>query len=151
MNSNNSLAFQFDSIKQINRLKDDWEILLYIEADFFVLVNSKILYSESYFCIVEFASALFKWLEKVDETGEDFIYESMDSEEIGLVWIEANESVWRVGSVHQNHEETRTFNLDEVRNASKKFFFELSNSMLTKFNINLEAFLYKAKALNASK
>jgi hypothetical protein len=143
MDSNKSLAFQFDSIKQINELNDDWEIMLYIEADFFVLVDSKVLYSEQYFCVVEFASALFRWLDKVDKTEEDFIYESMDSDEVGLVWIKQNESGWRVGSVHQNYEEARTFNLDEIKEACKKIFYDLNNELSAKFKIDLYNFLFR--------
>ena len=143
MASVKNLIFKFESLERDGALSDDWQILLRIVADFYILVDSKVLYREQQFCVAEFAAALSKRLSIVNQTGEDFIYESMESDEVGLVWVKAHGSGWRIGSVHQEYEEAQTFSLEEVRNAAEKFMNQLAEEALAKFHINLREFIIK--------
>ncbi len=121
--------------------------MLHVLADFSILFDSEVLYCEQQFCVLEFALALSKWLNLVHQTGEHFIYVSMESEEIGLVWIKTNDAGWRVGSVHQEYEETNVFSLGEIKDAAEKFLDQLEAEMSAKFGIALREFI--SKQLNA--
>jgi hypothetical protein len=147
MHLQKSLAFHFDSLECEGALDEYWQILLHVVADFSILVDSKVLYCEQQFCIVEFALALSRWLHQVHQTGEDFIYVSMESEEIGLVWVKASGSGWRVGSVHQEYEEANVFSLGEIKDAAEKFLDQLEVEISAKFRIGLREFI--SKELNA--
>ena len=143
MASDKSLTFKFESLECDGALNDDWQILLRIVADFYILVDSKVLYREQQFCVVEFAVALSKWLSSVGHTGEDFIYESIESEEIGLVGVKAHGSGWRIGSVHQENEEAHTFSLEDVRTAAEAFMNQLAKEIRVKFRVDLREFIIK--------
>ena len=67
----------------------------------------------------------------------------MESEDVGLVWIKADYSGWRVGSVHQEYEETNIFSLGEIKQAAQKFLDQLGAEMSAKFGIGLREFISK--------
>jgi hypothetical protein len=148
MHSQKSLTFLFDSLERDGTLDEHWEILLRVVADFSILVDSKVLYREQQFCVVEFALDISRWMNQVHHTGEDFIYMSMESEESGLVWIKANDSGWQVSSVHQEYEETNIFSLGDVKDATEKFLARLEAEMAERFGISLRGFI--SKELNAT-
>jgi hypothetical protein len=143
MASDKNLTFKFESLERDGTLNDDWQILLRIVADFYILIDSKVLYREQQFCVVEFAVALSKWLSGANHTGEDFIYESIEAEEDGLVWIKAHGSGWRIGSIYQEYEEGHTFSLEEVRSAADSFINQLAKGVLVKFRVDLREFIIK--------
>ena len=72
----------------------------------------------------------------------------MESEELGLVWIKSSDSGWRIGSVHQEYEETNIFSLGEIKGAVEKFIDQLEAEMSAKFGIGLREFI--SKELNAA-
>ena len=148
MHPQKSLTFHFDSLEREGALDEHWEILLHVIADFSILVDSKVLYCEQQFCVVEFALDISGWLNRVHRNGEDFIYTSMESEEIGLVWIKSSDSGWRIGSVHQEYEETNIFSLEEIRDAAEQFLDQLGAEMSAKFGIGLREFI--SNELNAA-
>jgi len=148
MHSQKSLTFRFDSLERGGAFDEHWEILLHVVADFSILIDSKVLYCEQQFCVVEFALEISRWMNQVHQTGEDFIYVSIESEEIGLVWIKSNGSGWRIGSVHQEYEEANIFSLREIKGAAEKFIDQLEAEMSAKFGIGLSEFI--SKELNAA-
>src|SRR6267142_2157664 len=93
------------------------------------------------FCLVEFAMHISKWLREVTITNEDFVYESMESDEGGLVWIKRSGLGWRIGSVHQAYEEQKEFRLEEISIAVKEYSARLSEELFNKLGlaINLQA------------
>jgi len=141
MHSQKSLAFQFDSLERDGALDEYWQLLLHVVADFSILIDSKVLYCEHQFCVVEFAVALSKWLNRAHQTGEDFIYTSMESEDVGLVWIKSNDPGWCVGSVYQEYEEANIFDLGEIMNAAEKFLGQLEAEASAKLGRGLREFI----------
>ncbi len=95
------IAFS-DAVFERKTLRDRYDLLLGVVATLTVAVGSRSVYAEPLFPIVELRVALERWLlsARVDET--DFMFESMESDEAGLVWIRRQPSgIWIVGSQHQ--------------------------------------------------
>jgi hypothetical protein len=139
MSSTKSLEFEFQLSDPDGALVEDWQILLHIVADFQVLVDSRVLYREQQFCVVDFAVALHRWVG--EEPKLDFIYESMESEEPGLVWVRASGSGWRVGSVHQEYDEEEVFSSEQVSEAAGAFIFRLKKEVAAKLDIDLRGII----------
>ena len=139
MSSTKTLRFDFQLSDPDGALVEDWQILLRIVADFQVLVDSRVLHQEQQFCVVEFADALHRWLR--EGTKLDFIYTSLESEESGLVWVKASGSDWRVGSVHQEYDESAVFSLAQVSEAAETFIAELKKEVAAKLDIDLHGII----------
>ena len=122
-----------------NSLAEPWQIYLRIVGSFAIKVGENILYSEQGFCLVEFGIESQLWLKRVTKTQDDFVYTSQESEELGLVWIKREGSVWRVGSVHQISAEPATFQLQEIQRALNRYFTELRNYVLRNFDVDIES------------
>lgn len=132
------LEFGFEiTTTDMSTLKEPEQLLLGIVGRFSVLVGPKTLYEEVEFCLVEFAMDVSEWLIKVPTTNEDFVYESLESDEIGLVWIKSGTSGWHVGSIHQNYQETKSFNIDEIRMAINHYLHKLKRELYDKFGLVL--------------
>jgi len=138
----NTLRFEFEiTTNDATSLKEPQQLLLGIVGNFAVRVDEKTLYEEVEFCLVEFAMHISKWLREVTITNEDFVYESMESDEGGLVWIKRSGLGWRIGSVHQAYEEQKEFRLEEISIAVKEYSARLSEELFNKLGlaINLQA------------
>ena len=138
------LAFEITTT-DTSRLKAPEQLLLGIVGRFSVLVGPKTLYEEVEFCLVEFAMDVSQWLINVPTTDEDFVYESLESDEIGLVWIKSGTSGWHVGSIQQHYQETKSFSLDEIRMAVNKYLHKLKRELYDKFGLVLNL---KARRIN---
>ena len=94
------------------KLKDKWELLINIEADFEVILNSTSYFNEQT-TIVELAVELKKWLKKPD--GTTFKYETIDDDETDIFDIIAVSSdSYKFNSAWQQKECTSTFTKNEV-------------------------------------
>ncbi len=77
-----------------------YDLLLGVEATFALSVGGRLIYTEPMFPIVELREALTGWL---PPAAADFEFESLESDEIGLVWLRRQPSGrWRAGSIHQD-------------------------------------------------
>jgi hypothetical protein len=120
------VAFAFADVKvDGGRLKEPWQVYLRIIGRFSVHVGERVLYVEESFCVVEFAIKSQLWLARVNETQEDFIYTSQESEESDLFWIRRSGAGWRIGSVYQEYEELSTFPLELLAAALCSYFNNL--------------------------
>jgi hypothetical protein len=135
MSSAKHVIFRLSNLRRDGARNESWQILLRVVADFSILIDSKCLYSEREFCVAEFALAISRWLDRVGKSGEEFMYESMEAEEVGLVWIKPYDSGWHVGSVHQEYAEMNVFNLEEIRRPAEEFLNQLENEMSAKLDI----------------
>jgi hypothetical protein len=106
-------------------LNEPWQVYLRIVGSFSVHVGKQLLYLEESFCVVEFAIKSQLWLARVNETQEDFVYTSQESEERDLFWIRQSGAGWRIGSVYQEYEEPSTFPLDLLAAALRSYFNRL--------------------------
>jgi hypothetical protein len=81
-----------------------------------------VVYSEVQFPIVELRVALERWLKAREDSLDDFEFESMESDETGLVWFRRQPSgKWRVGSVHQDELAVDELDLDDVVRGCERF------------------------------
>jgi hypothetical protein len=120
------VAFAFADVKlDGGRLNEPWEVYLRIVGNFSVNVGKRVLYGEESFCLVEFAIKSQLWLARVNETQEDFVYTSQESEEPDLFWIRQSGAGWRIGSVYQEYEEPKTFPLEILVAALSSYFNRL--------------------------
>ncbi|WP_369372663.1 hypothetical protein AB1046_04280 [Promicromonospora sp. Populi] len=72
------------------------DYLIAIDADFEIRDQDRTVYNEPKFPVVELARALIAWLEA--DFHADFVFESLSSDEPGLVAITRENSGWRFSS-----------------------------------------------------
>lgn len=120
-------------------LTEPWQVYLRIVGGFSVTVGGRGLYQEQGFCLVEFAVNSKLWLEHVKETEEDFIFTSQESDESGLVWVKKVAGGWRLGSIHQEYEETSVFDLDSLRAPLCAYFDGLRKRVEECFGVDIAA------------
>lgn len=117
------LAITFEDARlERTALKDKYDLLLGIVATLTMSVASRPIYTESMFPIVELRVALDRWLHSPSASHSDFEFESMESDEVGLVWIRRQVSgAWRAGSVHQDDLAPDEMRFDEIAEACEVF------------------------------
>ena len=89
------LELRFEGLREDPPVRDKYELLLRIEAEFIAEADGVVILEQPHFSIVELASQLSMWLESGAAT--DFNYESMDAEEI-ILWFRKSGGTWDVGS-----------------------------------------------------
>jgi hypothetical protein len=119
----------------------DYDVLCGLVADFSIVVSGRLLYQENPLPVVELAAALLRWLDQAPEPGEDFEWDSMDTEEPGWVWFRSCSQGWRVGSLHQEYPELREFSLAELRQAITEFVTRLTTAARHEQGIDLAPYL----------
>jgi hypothetical protein len=83
-------------------VRNEYDLLLGVEATLRLAVNGRLVYSEPMFPVVELRQALMSWL-RGGGGGGDFEFISMESDESGLLWFRRQPSGrWRAGSIHQD-------------------------------------------------
>ncbi len=126
---NKRIKFSFGKIHITQSIVNDWQIFVHVESDFSIFVGNKILYQEYDFNIAEFAVSVSQWFESNKTAPIDYYYETVDSEDVGFVWFKKNGSRWQIGSINQEYEETRLFELSELDATIKGFLTELINHL----------------------
>lgn len=141
------VRFSFGDVSlEGGHLNEPWEVYLRIVGRFSVSVGERILYAEESFCVVEFAVKSQLWLKRVNETQEDFVYTSQESEEAGLFWIRKAGQVWRLGSAYQEYEELATFSLSSLAVALSAYFEDLQAFVTEAFDADITRLLGWAEA-----
>ncbi len=117
---------------------EKFDLLLGIAATFELVVNDAVVYEEVMFPIAELRVALLVWLVGPMLRHEDFEFESMESEERGLVWIRWSEKEgWLVGSVLERYREPHAFSDDDIRDAVKRFASGVDRWATTELRVKL--------------
>jgi hypothetical protein len=116
-------------------LKTDWDLLLRLVADFSIVIPPAPfpLYQEEEFCVVEFAMQITQWLASVHRDPVDFSYNSLESDDVGLVSISKEEHGWRVAALNQDYVEDRSFSIEEIENAVGVFVARLKAEVAESF------------------
>ncbi len=125
MNTKKTIKFSFENIKFLEPIKEDWQVLLRIESDFKIYVTESVLYQENYFNVVEFAHSISRWLIEAKSMPKDYYYETMDSDEVGFVWIKQKKDKYQIGSIYQEFEENHFFTYSEIEESANAFIKEL--------------------------
>jgi hypothetical protein len=118
-----------------NDLRTDWDLLLRLVADFSIVIPHVPfpLYRGEEFCVVEFAMQMTQWLADIDRDPRDFSYDSMESDEAGLVSIRKREHGWALAALNQDYVEDRQFSLEEIRDAVSSFVARLKTEVRERF------------------
>jgi hypothetical protein len=116
------VRFVFRGIHYDGAIASRWDMLLRIVGDFSVTIDSRVLYAEVEFCLVELAVQLGHWLGKLQEAPLDFSYDSMESDQAGLISItRVGEDAWKIAAAHEEYDEERCFSTAEVTRAASEF------------------------------
>jgi hypothetical protein len=119
------------------RVDDHFDLLLGINATFELCLNDTIVYQEPMFPIAELRAALLAWLSEHAIRHEDFEFESMESEERGLVWIRwADGKGWQVGSVLQRVDCSKLFSDQEIHEAVERFALEVERWVMSELQVD---------------
>jgi len=137
-----ALLFTFNNVR-VDRGGADgyYAILLGVVGDFTITIAGKTLYAEEEFCLAEFAAELAAWWQCTTLVPCDFSYESLESDEVGLVWIRAREGYWQIGGLNQEYEEEQTFPLEAIGEAIRGYVADLHHVLATRFALDLSAFI----------
>lgn len=121
---------------------DPWfDLLLGVCADLTVRVNGRPLYYEPDFPVVELARALQSWASQSLPALEDFEFESLDSEAIGLLWFRFVDGGYRAGSIYQEFPAMATYSAEELRSTIDQFVRELRSRSADELGIDIELVL----------
>lgn len=138
------IEFRFERLRLDGEALDtDWDVLLRLVADFAIVVPPAPipLYQEKEFCVVEFAVQITQWLAKVRKYPIDFSYNSMESDETGVVCIRKQLHGWRVTALSQDYSEDRLFSLEEIESAVAAFIARLKKEVRETFRYDISHLL----------
>jgi hypothetical protein len=116
----------------------DYDLLLGVVATFEIRVDGRLLFSEVLFPIVELCVAMKRWSAAAMASSEAFEFESMDSDEVGLVWFRPEGDGWRVGTLNQEYPEARVWTTPEVREMVEEFVEEVEDWLTRNVGVSLE-------------
>ena len=128
----NQLEFIFENLQldeSFEPFLEDWQLELGVVADFQILADGEVLYSEKEFCLVEFAKQVWDWTADVADCKRDFCYHSLESDEPTLVWIKRRNGLWAVGSSNQEYEKENGFELTVIVTQVRCFVEDLINDV----------------------
>jgi hypothetical protein len=144
------IEFSFENLRlDGNALDTDWDVVLRVVADFSIVIPSAYipLYREEEFCVVEFAMQITQWLASVRDRPVDFSYNSMESDEPGLVSIHKHEHGWNVTASHQDYVEDRLFSIEEIETAVGTFVGCLKKEVSDRFQCDISRLVSGSGAL----
>jgi hypothetical protein len=91
-------------------------------AEFRLCVAEQVIYSEDGFTVFELRLAFDHWLRESDDAVVGFEFNSVESDEPGLVWFRPQPGGgYRVGSIHQDDVSFEVFSLAEIQQAVQEF------------------------------
>jgi hypothetical protein len=134
------IAFKFWKLKtDVLGLFDEWDLYQRVEASFAMEICDQVIYQEELFPVVEFATLSQIWLSEVDSSPKDFIYSSIESDVVGLVWFKRITDGWSAGSAFQSSESPVALNLWEVRNSLNGYYNSLRGAVKEQFGLDIAA------------
>jgi hypothetical protein len=115
------LALEFQLAPPDGPLQSRRQKLLNVVADFQLVVDHRVLWSEAHFPIVEIASQLHAWLARSPDCRGSFSYDSVESEVPALLRFELDAAGWSVASAHQVGPSQARFSMAELQEAGRDF------------------------------
>jgi hypothetical protein len=130
------------AIVESTRIAEVSDLLLGVSANFEIRVDGRILFSEPMFPVVELRVALKQWLEDGFKRHNDFEFESMESEEAGIVWLRyQNSGGWRIGSLQQEYLEIQTLSDVAVRDVVNDYVRDIDAWVLLNCGVSVSTFI----------
>ena len=135
--SNNAVAFTYEKLRFVGQdITKPWQAFIDIVALFTIKVGARLLYQEDHFPIVEFGRDVRDWLDSGFLLHSDFIYNSVEWEEPGIVKILSTEGGrWHISAFFELYTEIRTFDDDAVKVVGENFLTTLREDLQAKFDI----------------
>jgi hypothetical protein len=131
-----------EAIVETAQIADASDLLLGISANFEIRADGRVLYSEPMFPVVELRVALKQWLGDGFKRCEDFEFESMESEEAGMVWLRYQSSDgWRIGSLQQEYLEMQTLSDVAVCDLIDNYVREIDAWVLLNCGVSVSAYI----------
>jgi hypothetical protein len=127
-----------------DRLNDPTDVIVNLEADVRLEIDGDVIYEELSFPLAELACALARWMPIPLSERPDFEFDSMSSEEIGLLWIRRVDGTWRVGSIHQSRTPLSALTGDDVDDFARAVISELAEEVRTTFGSSAAEYLKQA-------
>ena len=93
------------------------ELLLGVVADLRIIVRGQVWSSEPEFPVVELSQAIARWL----AVGGDFEFETMEAEEVPVLWVRAGGAGCVLGGAWQNFSIDPPLSCESVRGALRRF------------------------------
>jgi hypothetical protein len=121
--------------------KDRFDLLLGVCAELTVRVDNRVLYEEPDFPVVELALQLAGWSRTGLQDHTDFEFESMESDEPGLIWFRAADNGYRIGSLYQDFPAMTIWDCDRVRQVVEGFVTELQRRCREELQIDVTPLL----------
>jgi hypothetical protein len=119
-------------------LRGPYDVLLGVVADLQLIVGDRLLYEESMMPVVELALSLRKWLHHGFKQRLRFSYDSIESDERGLLWIEPSGSGWRVGALEQEYLEMTAWGDDQIAEAFGQLIDEVDLWIAAHLSLDLD-------------
>jgi hypothetical protein len=116
--------------RSYGELDEDWKVLLGIIGEFSLWVRGELVYWDGDFCLVEFAEQVRRWMDS-EEPRAEFSYDSIESDQPGLIWFRKFGDRWIVGSIHQRSEALQSFHFKELEAAFEAYVERLLTSFPT--------------------
>lgn len=99
-----------------------YDVVLGVEATLRLAAgDGRLVYEESLFPVVELALAIKDWLGTGIDVGRDFSFDSVESDEPGLLWCRVSGQGWRVGAIDQEFPDVTVYSSGVVREMFSAF------------------------------
>lgn len=136
------LSFDFtNAFLERAHVRTDYDLEIGVVADFEIMVREQVVYHEVLFPIVELRVALDRWV-KNGSKSPDFEFVSMESDEVGLVWLRRQPSGnWRVGSVHQDRAALEELEWNEVRQGVIRYVEDVDSWVADHLGVSVTDFI----------
>lgn len=96
-------------------LPHPYDVLLGVEATVRLATDDgRLVYEEPLFPVVELALALQDWLDSGIAAGDDFSFDSVESDETGLLWCKTCDDGWRIGALGQEFPDMIVYGTNQV-------------------------------------
>jgi hypothetical protein len=135
-----SLIFALHSLRSdVTDPAADWQVLLYITADFSVYISGQLFYSEEEFPIIEFAVQANQWGQRLNG---DFKYISMEAEESPLLSFEKQASGnYRISAYYQEFISEAEIPKQSIEAAMAKLIKDLRDTCWLTLKIDISRML----------
>ncbi len=133
----NELSLQFQLTTPNGPLETYWNRLLNVVADFQLVVERRIIFSEEEFPIVELAVQLEAWLERLRDETPEFVYTSIESEIPGLIRFSPGFEGWHVSAAFAEFADATSFNLSEVAAAVRSYIEVVDETVFSEYGFRL--------------
>jgi hypothetical protein len=88
--------------------------------------------------IVELAADLIDWVKITENERQDYHFESIDSEDVGIIWIKQTvRGLWKIGSVWKKVLTSREYKLNEINEVIMDYWKTVKQKVFDNLRIEL--------------